>query len=520
MGELKSSFINVPPPRYGGGGDGGVGTGSPVPHQQGEVTATSPVPNQQCEVYATNRINLCDARHCTSLYVHLTSMASAPVPATQSTVSAIEALGRAACQATRNSQTLYRLVSRARDVCENIHQLVHHVNDATLSEEKRWLALNQYTMALDALDCILGDCAGIPASESLEFGLNFSSWSENRRSLQGHLRSLFCPPFPTVAYSWEKDLSAAFCHDDQNWLREIWDQIHRSISANSALYFISTEKLTQTELEQAPIQDAVGELLALIKDVFWQDYDVNNMEAGVCCAMDGYNMINALASGSKQTDWPMIQLSIGRLRSAIQVNHDVHHHFAKWNECAQMHFAPPSSSSTPPYSVPPISKSFALASTLPLQNTLIPTPPLRRVPNRETETPETEWQDGEKINTPAPAIISSPETPFVARGSVGRLSLPINMPTDNVLPSKPSRDLIQDGRAWSIVHDYCHIHGRSCTKAELIEGPEHKLTWIVSITIDMTATYVGDPAKTRRASLRSAAIKAASALNIELPGGD
>ncbi|KAG8988648.1 hypothetical protein FRB94_000517 [Tulasnella sp. JGI-2019a] len=81
-------------------------------------------------------------------------------------------------------------------------------------------------------------------------------------------------------------------------------------------------------------------------------------------------------------------------------------------------------------------------------------------------------------------------------------------------------DPAQDGRAWGVVHNYCRSHNRPCSKVELAEGLEHELTWIVSIIIDNTTTYVGDPAKTKRASLKLAAIKAAAVLNIEVPGDD
>lgn len=87
-----------------------------------------------------------------SLFDDLTSMESDPPPITQVAVETIRRFARTACTVQRNSQTLFNLISTARDVCEVIHSLIRQCDNLELSEDQRWKAFDGYNAMLDGLE--------------------------------------------------------------------------------------------------------------------------------------------------------------------------------------------------------------------------------------------------------------------------------------------------------------------------------------------------------------------------------
>ncbi|KAG8887178.1 hypothetical protein FRB98_000388 [Tulasnella sp. 332] len=245
----------------------------------------------------------------TSLFHDLTLMTSKSVPATQGVISTVITQARAACHATRNCQTLYRLISRARDICEHTHSLIGRVANKDFTEEEQWAAFDEYTATLEALEGILDTIEGIPTQESRAFGTNFPSWFRNRETLQISLRALYCPPFQEVSYEWEKDTSAAFCHDDLNWLREICDRIHRAMSSNNIDL--------RADAIQSVMPVTVGELLALVKTIYQRDYNSLHTEAAVRSAMGVYILMNKEDPPLSASDWAAATSVISEIRIQI-----------------------------------------------------------------------------------------------------------------------------------------------------------------------------------------------------------
>ncbi|KAG9013419.1 hypothetical protein FRB94_002947 [Tulasnella sp. JGI-2019a] len=74
----------------------------------------------------------------------------------------------------------------------------------------------------------------------------------------------------------------------------------------------------------------------------------------------------------------------------------------------------------------------------------------------------------------------------------------------------------QVGQAWAIVHNHCRQNKIPCRKVVVQEGPAHATLWILTIIIRNDEMYVGAPATSQNASLRIAALKAATALGLEV----
>ncbi|KAG8888858.1 hypothetical protein FRB98_006644 [Tulasnella sp. 332] len=87
-----------------------------------------------------------------SLFDDLTRMKTDPSPTTQVAVNTIRRFARTACMVRRNTQTLFNVISAARDACEIIHGLIHQCDDMELNEDQRWMAYDTYTANLDELE--------------------------------------------------------------------------------------------------------------------------------------------------------------------------------------------------------------------------------------------------------------------------------------------------------------------------------------------------------------------------------
>ncbi|KAG9005293.1 hypothetical protein FRB93_009847 [Tulasnella sp. JGI-2019a] len=162
-------------------------------------------------------------------------MESEPFPATQATVDAIKRLATTACTARRNCQTLFSLISAARDVCHKIHNLVHECYDTQLPEDYRWMAFGCFDTMLVALESILDECSNIPTNESADLDANLQSWPKNRAVLRRSLKALHASPFEDDEESRDpaEYLSGSYRHDDQSWLETICTRIQRRLSTHA-----------------------------------------------------------------------------------------------------------------------------------------------------------------------------------------------------------------------------------------------------------------------------------------------
>ncbi|KAG9021346.1 hypothetical protein FRB95_002341 [Tulasnella sp. JGI-2019a] len=87
-----------------------------------------------------------------SVFDDLTCMKFEPLPATQAAADTIQRFATIACTAQRNCQTLFTLISTARDVCDDINALIHRFDDAELPKDTRWGACDRYNTMLDTLE--------------------------------------------------------------------------------------------------------------------------------------------------------------------------------------------------------------------------------------------------------------------------------------------------------------------------------------------------------------------------------
>lgn len=62
-------------------------------------------------------------------------------PAMELSILLLRAVGHDACDATRNTQSFYRLVSQARDVCKRIKGLIDKVDEGDIEAFERYIQL-------------------------------------------------------------------------------------------------------------------------------------------------------------------------------------------------------------------------------------------------------------------------------------------------------------------------------------------------------------------------------------------
>lgn len=83
-----------------------------------------------------------------SLFEDLTALSSEEPP-TESLKYLLLAIGHYVCSVKRNTQTLYHLVSRARDITNAINALIKKINEESLDV---WDNFVKYTAAIDPLE--------------------------------------------------------------------------------------------------------------------------------------------------------------------------------------------------------------------------------------------------------------------------------------------------------------------------------------------------------------------------------
>lgn len=83
-----------------------------------------------------------------SLYENLTTLSNEEPP-TESIKYLILTIGHFVCSVRRNTQTLYHLVSRARNITDGINALIKKINEESLN---LWDNFEKYTTAIDPLE--------------------------------------------------------------------------------------------------------------------------------------------------------------------------------------------------------------------------------------------------------------------------------------------------------------------------------------------------------------------------------
>jgi len=217
-----------------------------------------------------------------SVFQSLTHMTSVPFPATQSVCEAIQAMARSACRADRNCQTLYRFISRARDICDRVHYWIHVFNDDGTEEDEQWQAFDNYTLMLSALERIIEDCALIPSEESDPFGPTYESWLKNRTLLRRNLDAMHSTPLDEqLPEHRRKDLDSAFRFDDQSWL----DILYKDMMIN--------EMKVDTGNDPNSRSSAIHNLFEINEISLHKRYDPQVMELLVRFAMGAHHAFHS-----------------------------------------------------------------------------------------------------------------------------------------------------------------------------------------------------------------------------------
>ncbi|KAG8980102.1 hypothetical protein FRB93_009666 [Tulasnella sp. JGI-2019a] len=255
-----------------------------------------------------------------SVFDDLTCMKFEPLPATQAAADTIQRFATIACTAQRNCQTLFTLISTARDVCDDINALIHRFDDAELPKDTRWGAFDRYNTMLDTLErcaeslaivaqvqashrpaSVLEDCDSIPTEESAGFNSNLQSWAKNRGMLRCSIATLRTAAFGNDAGP-PDPLLAAFRHDDQSWLDIIYKHISICMSPGTT-YSIN-----------AP--GAFSVLLEIRESFNRSEYEPTVFEVTVRLASNIYTLLDHHDPHEKGT-WEMAQTNAESLRDMI-----------------------------------------------------------------------------------------------------------------------------------------------------------------------------------------------------------
>ncbi|KAG9028015.1 hypothetical protein FRB95_006970 [Tulasnella sp. JGI-2019a] len=154
-----------------------------------------------------------------SLLDDLTRLSVEPQPPTSYLVSLIQTLGGDACQAKRNALQLYRIVRRARDICDMINELIILVQISEV-EEIVVQAACQYAEMVDYLEKKVERYVTEQESESPSVR-SICTWQTNRALYQATLRELYSTPFEPEgepSNGLRRDWGYATEIDDFNWL--------------------------------------------------------------------------------------------------------------------------------------------------------------------------------------------------------------------------------------------------------------------------------------------------------------
>ncbi|KAG8887937.1 hypothetical protein FRB98_008695 [Tulasnella sp. 332] len=246
-------------------------------------------------------------------------MNSDTVPATEAAVDTIKRFAMFACTAQQNCQTLFSLISIARDTSEAIHRLIHQFDTHDLEEEKRWMAFDRYNAMLDALESVLRDCSGVIARDHGQFDSVLQSWSQDRAVLRRSLDTLQAAPFDEDQGSLDRaeHFRATFRHDDMSWLETLCDHVkirmnatgsnNGSHNARSALTMLLE---LQSQLNWSPeALEVTNELAASIYLVLGSQQDTHNQSAWEIIDRSGSTILHAITSGDFR-DLPAVDIKL------------------------------------------------------------------------------------------------------------------------------------------------------------------------------------------------------------------
>ncbi|KAG8957416.1 hypothetical protein FRC03_010153 [Tulasnella sp. 419] len=168
-----------------------------------------------------------------SIFEELTRLATTtPAPSTDVIAFLVRSLAQEACDGIRGAQTYYRILNRARDICDRANELVDEAE-----RTKDWTYYNSWTAQIGPLEEILlaiselvesetGAAYSPPSHKSISECLeSVGSWKQNRKICRDAAQMLHAPPFELPAYAWDGDLKAAALHDDLSWVSSICEAI-------------------------------------------------------------------------------------------------------------------------------------------------------------------------------------------------------------------------------------------------------------------------------------------------------
>ncbi|KAF8599073.1 hypothetical protein BDV93DRAFT_512003 [Ceratobasidium sp. AG-I] len=184
-----------------------------------------------------------------TLFIDLTTLSTSNYPATTHVKYLIELIGAHVCAFRRNTQSAYRFVERARDLCDKINSLIADVE--TNAGLDNYL---KYTEAIDPLEegstrRTLLDFAPIADLEQGEFIFDPASidaciafiqrWENNRSHIRKGLQALWeTVEFDAISPKSQDDsddILAAHQHDDHNFMRDLTSEIIGFISKKAKL---------------------------------------------------------------------------------------------------------------------------------------------------------------------------------------------------------------------------------------------------------------------------------------------
>ncbi|KAG8964699.1 hypothetical protein FRC05_003598 [Tulasnella sp. 425] len=168
-----------------------------------------------------------------SLPHDLTRLNHEITPAAEPLVLLLQSLGRGAPTAARNKHKIYAIVSRARDICNDILAV------GVRPEVNGLETLDEYYSLIDALEGILLDVARLLPAEQASFGREIcASWPENREELRKILNRLHEPPFRLDPSVPKQELMNSSVFDDHYWLSLLLEE---GIEKELARQYLDTE---------------------------------------------------------------------------------------------------------------------------------------------------------------------------------------------------------------------------------------------------------------------------------------
>ncbi|KAG8990540.1 hypothetical protein FRB94_013301 [Tulasnella sp. JGI-2019a] len=165
----------------------------------------------------------------------------APIPASVDLIDfLLKALGYDVCEATRNIQSLYRFVSRARDVTKHINGLITKVDEAP-EDFGDFEDFDTYTQMIGPLEDELFRVISIfpeenedllsliqekPPTNDLELLEPYNAWARNRKDIRDAYQKLHdAETFKDAPSLTPDDATAVTKYDDLAWLSQLADNI-------------------------------------------------------------------------------------------------------------------------------------------------------------------------------------------------------------------------------------------------------------------------------------------------------